>query len=886
MKLAYYFLAAMLLMASPQQAAAQDFTDCPANEDECVVEWDSGTGEPIINALTNTIANDDDRTAGRVYVLKRGGYYYNDTHITNSGFDLRIVGQTADQGAASGENVCGDGDDDCGPAIIQRFQNTETGATDPLMIESSGDSNGGLTLKNVWLMGLDNTGAGAYEPITVNSSNSTFVFDNVVFDRNTWHHLGFKSGGGNEIYITNSFFRNASIQDQIWGGRALRLEGGAAVVMFENNSFFNLTSFPFQSESQPVGYFAFNHNTLVNFGRNFATGNIWQQAYLANNLFINPFWQGESQEQYDDRLATWLAQGNTEASFDPFVGVFNISALPPRFGLEDSRRILLANNNWWRDPALEAFYGDLSIHTQPLVSDSTQSFFDLYDGMVIQDNLNQQPGIGVAPTTAEVYAQMETFVSQWVNAEATPWELVYWDPGRDANPLANVWPLPEDFTYTNTALLDHGTDGLPLGDLNWFPDAKADYLANRDAYLAQLEELAGGTPEETIALPSSEAEAGILDGSAEVQSVEGFTYYEFGSGTIEWTFELAEATTVDLNVWTNLKGNDTRGQKIIINGVNQEGGGIKDCFGYGEYIWDIAYDPDSEPCENPHVGIPADEWVWTKIIQSEVSQFPEALDLPAGMNTIRIEPSWGDQQFAGIDVLEAGTENVLVELRAPDANAVGPGAFCETEPGGDPLDYCPNGFQWVALGAGGSVSWSVELVSNAGSVLPQFFYTSASGGTAELSLDGVKVADIMFPASSGATYVLGDRFNVGGGAHTMTLNTVGGDINLDYAIFNTYEGTTTGIEDNELPDGYALRQNYPNPFNPVTTIQYELGAVDHISITVYDVLGRKVTTLVDGTQVAGPHQIAFDGSSLASGVYFYRLQTSVGQQVRRMVLLK
>ena len=73
------------------------------------------------------------------------------------------------------------GNQDCGPAIIQRFRNAD-GTADGLMIESSGNGNGGVALSNVWLMGKDNTGVTAnYEPITINSTNSRLTFDNVVF---------------------------------------------------------------------------------------------------------------------------------------------------------------------------------------------------------------------------------------------------------------------------------------------------------------------------------------------------------------------------------------------------------------------------------------------------------------------------------------------------------------------------------------------------------------------------------------------------------------------------------------------------------------------------------------------------------------------------------
>jgi len=192
MQTRYYLTGVLLvgLLAVARPAAAQDYTVCPTDQDECVVEWADENGLPLMNALTNTVANDTERPAGRIYKLKRGGFYWITEHISNNEFDLRLIGQTAEEGAATGENVCGEsGTEDCGPAIIQRFRR-EDGTVDGLMIESSGDGNGGLELRNLWLMGQDDSGVTAnYEPILINSKNSKFIFDHVVFDRNDWHHL-------------------------------------------------------------------------------------------------------------------------------------------------------------------------------------------------------------------------------------------------------------------------------------------------------------------------------------------------------------------------------------------------------------------------------------------------------------------------------------------------------------------------------------------------------------------------------------------------------------------------------------------------------------------------------------------------------------------------
>ncbi len=74
------------------------------------------------------------------------------------------------------------------------------------------------------------------------------------------------------------------------------------------------------------------------------------------------------------------------------------------------------------------------------------------------------------------------------------------------------------------------------------------------------------------------------------------------------------------------------------------------------------------------------------------------------------------------------------------------------------------------------------------------------------------------------------------------------------------------------PTTFALDQNFPNPFNPTTTIQYQLPTDSRVSVKVYDVLGREVTALVNEDRPAGYHDVRWDASNIASGVYFYRIE--------------
>jgi len=90
----------------------------------------------------------------------------------------------------------------------------------------------------------------------------------------------------------------------------------------------------------------------------------------------------------------------------------------------------------------------------------------------------------------------------------------------------------------------------------------------------------------------------------------------------------------------------------------------------------------------------------------------------------------------------------------------------------------------------------------------------------------------------------------------------------------------------EIPTQNKLLQNYPNPFNPSTNIQFELPFTSTVSLLVYDVLGREVATLVNGNFPAGKHTIRFDASTLANGMYLYKLRVDNQEIVRKMTLIK
>ena len=105
------------------------------------------------------------------------------------------------------------------------------------------------------------------------------------------------------------------------------------------------------------------------------------------------------------------------------------------------------------------------------------------------------------------------------------------------------------------------------------------------------------------------------------------------------------------------------------------------------------------------------------------------------------------------------------------------------------------------------------------------------------------------------------------------------------------EATILSVDSDLIPTVFALHQNYPNPFNPITTLRYDLPEQGFVTITIYDMLGRQVKTLVNTTQEAGFKSVIWNatndyGKPVSAGVYLYKIQAGEFIQTKKMVLLK
>lgn|GEM_PF-6034800 len=166
---------------------------------------------------------------------------------------------------------------------------------------------------------------------------------------------------------------------------------------------------------------------------------------------------------------------------------------------------------------------------------------------------------------------------------------------------------------------------------------------------------------------------------------------------------------------------------------------------------------------------------------------------------------------------------------------------------------------------------------------------------------GQDVFAFKFTKDTSSVYILwgGENKTIGlpDGAKTVKITDIAGNVTdglssqipISSSPIFVEEKNVTIVEQQDVSsDGYSykLHQNYPNPFNPSTTIRFAFPHREHVTLKVFDVLGREVTTLVDREFIAGEHSVVFDAKDLPSGMYFFRLITPTFSQTKSMQVLK
>jgi hypothetical protein len=145
-------------------------------------------------------------------------------------------------------------------------------------------------------------------------------------------------------------------------------------------------------------------------------------------------------------------------------------------------------------------------------------------------------------------------------------------------------------------------------------------------------------------------------------------------------------------------------------------------------------------------------------------------------------------------------------------------------------------------------------------------------------------------ARDSIAFTLGDRFIFASGIGFVVSELQNGNsAQLTGAIINGVQYGTIQTDVRRVQGmltNVQLGQNYPNPFNPTTTIRYALTSRSHVTLSVFNTLGQQVATLVNESQDGGYHDVRFDGSGLASGVYFYQIVAGTYVATKKLVILR
>lgn len=111
-------------------------------------------------------------------------------------------------------------------------------------------------------------------------------------------------------------------------------------------------------------------------------------------------------------------------------------------------------------------------------------------------------------------------------------------------------------------------------------------------------------------------------------------------------------------------------------------------------------------------------------------------------------------------------------------------------------------------------------------------------------------------------------------------------INVNADTKNYSNNNLKGNINSNISDDYKLYQNFPNPFNPVTVVKYEVSENSSVKLIIFDVAGNEVTTLVNERQNPGKYSLQWNASGFSSGVYYCKLETGIGSEVIKMILLR
>ena len=423
------------------------------------------TTEPVNTQIASDTLSDGSHDPTKTVYLVESGKYYAFDGTLECNFDLTILGP--DNGWIL---------KDPNPPVFFQTPSDAGAARDMINLNQGGS----ITLKNILLTGLHGNDVNISSFVR-NFAGYKIVWDNCAFSDHR-DHCTRSTGATDTISITNCVFINGDRRGSSpFGGMPFRLDAACTHLTFENNTVFNAA----RLFGNGGNFFTSNmteiHNTVCNQQVNGHEIH-WYSAIQANNIYYNWSWRGRN-----------LRTNGYEAPFTTFE---TFSAVKEKL---DSLSLYEGNNAFYLDPAFPDYWNNTL--NPRFTNDSDKVMQCFLWNLDVDSTINADDNF----TIGKNYWQFDPgFTNDPSKIDSMQgWDLANWDPNEthypdwritppitwntDGTPNLN-WPPDLDLTYSNTSLQNAGTDGLPLGDLNWYPNDKATYMANRAQYIAALQD--------------------------------------------------------------------------------------------------------------------------------------------------------------------------------------------------------------------------------------------------------------------------------------------------------------------------------------------------------------------------------------------------------------
>ncbi|MCX7798274.1 MAG: T9SS type A sorting domain-containing protein [Melioribacter sp.] len=442
---------------------------------------DTAVVKPGDNTLYGAIVYDNNPPAGRVYLLKKNEVYSLASNPTTSDkITTRIIGEDR-------RSLVTNKDENSHPPVICG-SGTNTGG-----INFGGD----ILVKNVNMVPASATNNLGWTFFWGSKAGCTVTLENCLFERTRWVFVASNQVEGTKLYIKDCYFVNMSGQPcRRNGGVYDNVEHNTDVIWVENSTHVMAQGMIYKFRNYPVKEVFINHNTFVN-----CAGIVFEnQGYVSNMIIANNIFVNSNLQPYCPSLDL----SETDLDLQP-LGLINVRDLPPSYPQVDRKILVTHNNTYW-----DNYFADMhqvlaqrkvnktdKWYSQMIrMNDRTKAMFDnnqKYPYLVEGNWYSLDPQFKNPQDlfSDATKSKIREFCLNTVDTTNSTAVLDLWgrkNYSATDYPHVSEWPIPIDLSYTNATLLTGGLGGFPLGDLNWFPDKKKQWLAQRDAEISKLKD--------------------------------------------------------------------------------------------------------------------------------------------------------------------------------------------------------------------------------------------------------------------------------------------------------------------------------------------------------------------------------------------------------------